>query len=85
MISGFHHDANQIFGFQYLKLLVEKCSERGKSATQPQLKNTHITFRSDVTEAWNVAWNDGGCGSWYKMSSAEDGIERAPGRYIQVA
>jgi cation diffusion facilitator CzcD-associated flavoprotein CzcO len=41
-----------------------------------------IIVKSDVTEAWNVyiqeimkrtAWNDSGCGSWYKQGSTEDG------------
>lgn len=41
-----------------------------------------VTVKTDVTEAWNVyiqeimkrtAWNDGGCGSWYKQGSTEDG------------
>lgn len=41
-----------------------------------------VTVESDVTEAWNVcvqeimkrtAWNDSGCGSWYKREVRRTG------------
>jgi hypothetical protein len=41
-----------------------------------------VTVKSNVTEVWNVyiqeiikrtAWNDSGCGNWYKKGSTGDG------------
>jgi hypothetical protein len=45
-----------------------------------------VAVKSDATEAWNVyiqeimkrtAWNDSGCGSWYKNGSKENGYRTA--------
>ena len=63
------------FGFMseyILKWCIKIASEGIKS----------VTVKGDVTEQWNVyiqeimkrtAWNDPGCGSWYKKGSTADG------------